>query len=146
MYLNDASSIPVCSKWRRNSNQELDLINRWEYLAYPSPRGVSCNEGYLDCCIVSMFHDTHGLCFTARGGVRGVTWDEVRSGTGVSPVSIQVCSVSVTRHRAPGDRPLLMCTELPGIAICACSALACLRHIPLSHSQSNAGRKNWEGA
>lgn len=103
MYLNDAFPIQMCSKWRRNLNQELDSINRWEYLAYPNPRGVFRHEGYLDCWLFCCFM-THAAGALQRGaGAGGVTGAGGGGGrsdpvTGVSPlVCSQVCSVSVTR-------------------------------------------------
>ena len=88
MYLNDAFPISMCSKWRRNLNQELDSINHWEYLAYTIPRGVFCNEGYLDCWLLCCFM-THAAGALQRGaGAGGVTGERRgRSGpvTGVSP-------------------------------------------------------------
>ena len=132
MYLNDASSIPMCSKWRRNSNQELDLINRWEYLAYPSLRGVCCNEGYLDCCIAwYLCFMTHTASVLQRGA-ESEAWLETREGL----LSLSRCAVSVSRDTGHLGADHCWCAQLPGIAI---SSLACLQHIPFSDSQSQAG-------
>ena len=112
-----------CSKWRRNWNQELDLINRWEYLAYLNPRGVFCNEGYLDCRLFCCFMSRTRRCFTARGG--GTRRDRRRGGgrsgpvTGVSPLqslSSQVCTLSRDTRGS-----------------LSASSLGCLQHNPLSH-------------